>query len=393
MLRAFYRHNDPKLVAVLQSAGLAREFREGSGSWLIGKDGRHYLDMSGNFGSVALGYGHPQIVAALRSSLDRKIPHVAPYGVDEASGELARQLLDLAMLPDHKVLYCSSGSEAVRVAVQLSQESTNRECFLSLASHHHGIGWQQSEHLVCADVEEMLRAVQGQQYAAVVIEVCAGSHPVCLSNEEMARLKHACESSGTVFVVDEVLTGLGRTGLAFAFHRSGLRPDIVAVSKVLGAGVVSSAAVLLSNTIYSQASTVTGLSHLRTSMAGNSLALTVGLAVMSILQDEKLIDSVNQRSTALASGIRDVSKRTYCFGDPTVCGLLLRVPVIDEMGKPDSATAMQIVQKLMDHGVISTLALKAPDCIVFTPPLNIGPSEVSYCVEALKMVSKELFGA
>ncbi|MEV8527778.1 MULTISPECIES: acetylornithine transaminase [unclassified Streptomyces] len=356
----------------------------GAGATVWDADGTQYADFVGGIAVNALGHAHPAVVQAVTQQI-ASLGHVSNLFVAEPPVALAERLLQLFGRPG-RVYFCNSGAEANEAAFKIGR-LTGRTHMVATDGGFHGrtmgalalTGQPKKQepfrplpgdvtHVPYADAEA-LRAAVTEETALVVIEPIQGENGVVVP--PAGYLKAAREitrATGTLLVLDEVQTGIGRTGTWFEYQQhEGVEPDIVTLAKGLGGGLPIGAAVA-----FGEAAELFGPGMHGTTFGGNPVACAAGLAVIDTLSAEGALDQVKRIGEKLRDGIE-------ALGHPLVshvrgAGLLLGI-VLNEPLAP------QVQQAAQGAGFL--VNAPAPDVVRLMPPLIIGDAEVDAFVRAL----------
>ena len=279
------------------------------GSELFDSGERRVLDFLSGYCVHNIGHNHPAVIAALREELGRCGPAMVQSHVPELAGELGEQLCRLAGGRLSKVFFASSGSEGVEAAIKFSRAHTGRTGMLYANGAFHGLTcgalslmndpfWRGSFGPLLSDtvaipfndLEALERQLSTGRYAAFVCEPIQSEGGICVPSPDYWRRAEAlCHLYGTLLVLDEVQTGLHRTGPFLASHLYGVKPDIVVLAKALSGGLVPVGAVLMTDDVYSSVYSSLKRSIIHTStFSENSLAMRAGLATLDVLEAEEL---------------------------------------------------------------------------------------------------------
>jgi predicted acetylornithine/succinylornithine family transaminase len=364
-------------------------FVRGEGVRLYDADGREYLDLLSGIGVNSLGHAHPGLAAAIADQA-RTLLHTSNLFFHPLQGELAERLAHLSGLP--RAFFCNSGTEAVEACLKFARRhwftrSEKRTEILALKSSFHGrtfgsLSVTSNEHyrapfepllpgvrfVPVNDPAALTAAVSGAT-AAIIAEPLQGEGGVRpLTPAFASAIADACARTGALLIADEIQCGLGRTGELFAFTALGLKPDLVAVGKGLGAGVPVGAA-LVSDKV---ASTLSFGDHGST-YGGNLLACRAALVFLSELIDGGVLANVRrvgghfeQRLRAIASGhriVREVRGAGLMWGLDLTCDAGPVVPAGLARGVVVNRTANTVVRLL--------------------PPLVISESDVDEALDRL----------
>ncbi|MFD5429096.1 acetylornithine transaminase [Streptomyces sp. NPDC127084] len=353
----------------------------GQGARVWDADGTEYLDFVGGIAVNALGHAHPAIVAAVSHQI-ASLGHVSNLYAAEPPVALAERLLRLFGRPG-RVLFCNSGAEANEGAFKLGR-LTGRTRMVATEGGFHGRtmgalaltgqpGKQQPFLPLPGDVThvpygnaEALRAAVTTETALVIIEPVQGENGVVVPpTGYLKAAREITRATGTLLVLDEVQTGIGRTGHWFAHQADGIEPDIVTLAKGLGGGLPLGAVVA-----FGEAADLFKPGQHGTTFGGNPVACAAGLAVLSTL--DGTLDEVKRTGERLRNGIESL-------GHPTVshvrgAGLLLGIVLTEPL-------ATQVQQAAQDAGLL--VNAPAPDIVRIMPPLIIGDTEVDAFLHAL----------
>jgi acetylornithine aminotransferase len=348
-------------------------FVDGEGSWLVADDGRRYLDLVAGIAVVGLGHRHPAPLEAAHEQLDR-LWHVSNLYSTQPMEELAARLSE--RFGGAHAFFCNSGTEAVEAALKWARKVTGRPGLVALEGSFHGrtmgalsITGQPAkrapfEPLVpgvrFATPETLARTVDGET-AAIVLEPVQGEGGVRpLPPGTLAEARALADRHGAMLVLDEVQTGVGRTGAFFAWHRSGVRPDAVTLAKGLANGLPLGALLVADE---APSGFVPG-DHAST-FGGNPVACAAACAVVDAVDDELLdhVRAVGARFEAAFDGVRGA-------------GLLLAI----ELGRPAGPVALEALEHGLLVGTAGETALR------ITPPLTISDDEAEQAIELLHEV-------
>ncbi len=320
---------NPYLAAKLAQLKIDRRFTRADGAWLFDSDGHRCLDFMSQYGALPFGHHPVQIWQALQGLREDAEPVFCQPSLAPSAGALARVLLQHAPAGLRHVTFSNSGAEAVEAALKMARHATGRAGILSTRRGFHGKtfaalsatgnpGYQQPFGLPLADFDNIeygdIAALQAQlekragQYAAFIVEVIQGEGGVRVAPPGYLRAaQQACQRHGTLLVIDEVQTGLGRTGRLFACDDEGVVPDILTLAKALGGGLVPVGATLANDAAYSEAF---ALKHSST-FAGNALAARAGLATLALLlhDDSALLRHVQVEGAWLRQRLEQIQAR------------------------------------------------------------------------------------
>jgi acetylornithine aminotransferase len=370
--------------ALMDNYGTPRlALTHGEGPRLWDADGKEYLDFVGGIAVSSLGTGHPAVVRAVSGQVAR-LGHVSNLFIAEPPVALAERLLALAGRPG-RVYYGNSGAEAVEAAFKIGR-LTGRPHMVATRGGFHGrtmgalalTGQPEKQrgfgplpgdvtHVPYGDAGA-LRAAVTTDTALVIIEPVQGENGVRVPPEGyLAAAREITRDTGTLLVLDEVQTGIGRTGHWFAGQAQGIEPDVVTLAKGLAGGLPIGATLAFGPA----AGLLTPGGHGST-FGGNPVACAAALAVLDTIESENLLQRVKDAGERLRDGIGSL-------GHPLVdrirgAGLLLGIVLTEPL-------ARQAQQAAQDAGILVNAV--APDVLRLAPPLIIGDAEVDAFLTAL----------
>ncbi len=419
------RHLDPSLVDVLRILGFDKAYRSARGSYLYDGAGRAYLDFHTGEGFASLGHCHPDVRAALQATLEADLVDGVQIHYSALAGILAEELS--ARLPDglDAVFFASTGAEAVDSAMKFARAATRRPRLLSCESSFHGVTLGPLSIVGdeffkegfgpllpgCArvpfgDLSRLESELRTRDVAAFVVEPIQGRTVAMPPVGYLEGAQALCRRYGTLFVLDEIQTGLGRTGAWFALEHWGLEPDVVLVGKALSGGYMPVAAMVTSRATYQHAVGTLERSYIHQSTFGrNRLSMAAGLATLRVIERDRLVSHAASVGGLLLEGIAELQRRHELIGEVRGAGLMIGV----ELQAPRARAAQLGVRLLRlaseglfpqliviplhrDHGVI-TMAAGKNDVIKLLPPLTLSEPEAQRFLEALDAVLTDCEGA
>jgi 4-aminobutyrate aminotransferase-like enzyme len=387
------------------------------GSYLVATDGTRYLDLVSGFGVASLGHCHPQWVKAVVSQAERLA--VTPM----YTGELAQYLSALAqVLPprlDRTALF-SGGAEAVEVAVRLAQTATGRPGILTFGGSFHGktvgvryVGsldtqeagslgpsWLTERDFPACELHDPLTYGQCEEsasdliaalddgrtsdIAAVLVEPVLGTAGNIPPRRQLLReLRAACDQHGWLLILDESITGFGRTGSLFAFEQFSVQPDVLVAGKGLGGGfpvsAVSSSSELWGSSCFAV------LSATSSSYGGNPLACAAAMATLRIVADEDFLGHVRHVASHAASRLVELAARSRRVARPRGIGLMLGFDLVnpDTGALADADTCSSVFCACRERGV---LLLADVPRVRLSPPLTLSLAETDQLFDVLSAV-------
>jgi ornithine--oxo-acid transaminase len=330
----------PRLLDVLQ---MNARYERCIGAELTTSDGRTIFDFLSGYCVHNAGHNHPRIIEAIKDELDRCGPAMLQSHVPELAGELAEKLCARAGGRLDKAVFCSSGSEAIEAAIKFARAHTGRTGLIYADGAFHGLTcgalslmgnpfWKagfgpmlpEVEAVPFGDLEALERKLAAKRSAAFIVEPIQGEGGVRTPAPGYLPAAQAlCRRYGTLFVLDEVQTGMYRTGRFLAAHHFGLEPDMVALAKALSGGLIPSGALLMSKAVSESVYSSLDRAIVHTStFSENSLAMRAGLATLEALERECLGERAVAMGERLRQGLRAALSRYEMFKEVRGVGLL-----------------------------------------------------------------------
>lgn len=358
----------------------------GDGAWVWDTDGKRYLDLVGGIAVNALGHNHPALVAAVSKQV-AEMAHISNFYTSRVQIELAERVLAISDAPQGSgVFFANSGAEAVEGAIKLSRR-TGRTGIVAAEGGFHGrttgalalthkAAYREPfaplipdvTHVPYNDVEALRAAVDGRT-AAVVLEPIQGEAGAIVADPAYLRAaREITTAAGALLVIDEVQTGIGRTGDWFGFQASGIVPDAITLAKGLGGGLPIGALV----TFGPDVTGLLGAGQHGSTFGGNPLVAAAGLSVLSTIEGQGLLGHVTQMGEHLAAAVAALEH-------PDIDGVrgrgLLRAIVL----RSDLAAAVAAAAR--EAGFLVNPV--APDALRLVPPLVVTRDELDLFVTAL----------
>lgn len=304
----------------------------GSGSHVFTSDGTDYLDLYGGHAVISIGHAHPRYVKAVADQVAR-LGFYSNSVVNSLQAELADKLGRASGYGDYALFLCNSGAEANENAMKLASFATGRRKILAFNKAFHGrtsgavaatdnpaiqAPFNRTDNISFIplnDTEAAAEKISTGEYAAVIIEGIQGVSGIHVPSEEFLKdLALLCRHSGTLLILDEIQSGYGRTGRFFAHQYAGIRPDLITCAKGIANGFPMGA-LLISPEI----KPVKGM--LGTTFGGNHLACAAAIAVLDIMEEERLVDNALSVGSYLIDELRKIQRVREVRGRGLMIGL------------------------------------------------------------------------
>jgi 4-aminobutyrate aminotransferase/(S)-3-amino-2-methylpropionate transaminase len=383
-------------------------------------EGRRYVDFASGIAVVNTGHVHPHVKAAMAAQLE-KITHgcfqVTPY---ESYVALAEALNRLAPGPTpKKTLFLSTGAEAVENAIKIARYATRRSAVIAFTGGFHGrtlgcialtgkvqpykagfgpmlpevfhVPFPMAYHGVTpehsfAALENLFKAdVDPARVAAIIIEPVQGEGGFYVASPEFLRgLRALCDKHGILLIADEIQTGFARTGRMFAIEHAGIEPDLMTVAKSIAGGVPLSA--VIGKAEIMDAPVVGGLGG---TFAGSPLACAAGLAVLEVIEKEKLTERAERLGGKLVARLKQMQAKYNCIGEVRALGMMVAMELVKNRraDAPDADLTKALVQAAGRRGLILLSCGIYSNVIRILAPLTIPEAQLD---EGLGLLEQSL---
>jgi acetylornithine/N-succinyldiaminopimelate aminotransferase len=373
-------------------------FTRGEGAWLFGADGRRYLDFATGIAVTGLGHSHPELMNILASQA-QMLWHVSNAVRIPQQEELARLLCEKTFAD--RVFFNNSGAEAIETAIKTARRyhfvagATERYRIVTFEGGFHGrtlatiaAGGRKKylegfgppmagfDIVPFGDLNALAAACTAET-AAVLLEPIQGESGVrMMSIDELKAVRHICDRQGVLLILDEVQTGVGRTGRLFAYQGAGAAPDILAAAKGLGNGIPVAACLATEKA----AAGMTQGTHGST-FGGNPLSMAVAQKVIEVISDEHFLGEVRRKSDLLRTGLEAlVADYPGAFTEVRGDGLLLGVKCASAVETAVSAA--------LGHGLLTVAA--GDNVLRILPPLIVSDEDIAFGLERLRRIAQAL---
>jgi ornithine--oxo-acid transaminase len=349
--QSYNDHVNPQWVRLLSLFQMETGYSLCSGAELHTAHGDVVLDFLSGYCVHNAGHNHPAIIRALHGELDRRGPAMLQSHVPDLAGDLAARLCRLAGGQLEKAFFASSGSEGVEAAIKFSRAATGREGLLSCDGAFHGLTcgalslmnepfWRgkfgpmlaNTAAVPFGDLEALDEKLRTKNYAAFFVEPVQSEAGIVIPPPDYLRqAKELCARYGSLFVLDEVQTGMFRTGKFLAAHHFQVEPDMVILAKALSGGLIPVSAVLMTDRIYNSVYDSLKRSIVHTSTFGeNSLSMRAGLATLDVLVNENLgpraLEMGDDLRARLRQELRDYEMVSEIRGLGMLSGIVFQAP-------------------------------------------------------------------
>jgi ornithine--oxo-acid transaminase len=412
------RHLNEQMVRVLKTIGFDRGYRRGTGQYLYDRHGERYLDLLSGWGVFAIGRNHPVVRDTLKQVLDSDFPNLVQMDVSALAGVLAERLLRYVPYLD-KVFFANSGTESVEASLKFARAATGRTGIVYCAHAYHGLSYGSLSvngdqvfrsgfgpllpdciEIPFNDLDALERALASQKVAAFIVEPIQGKGVIVPDDDYLRGALDLCRKFGTLFIADEIQTGLGRTGRFLSVEHWGIEPDMVLLAKSLSGGHVPVGAVLTRKWIFEKVFDRMDRAVVHGStFAKNDLAMAAGLATLEVIESERLMENAARIGARLLGTFERMAKRHELVKAARGKGLMIGV----EFGAPSSLklkaswnlleTASSglfcqliVIPLLQEHKILTQVAGHGNHTIKLLPPLIITDADCDWIEQSFEAV-------
>jgi ornithine--oxo-acid transaminase len=422
----FSQHSDDKfslheqylnnqMVRVLKTIGYDRTYTKAMGQYLYDDQGDEYLDLLSGFGVFAIGRNHPTVIKALQETLTLELPNLVQMDVSLLSGLLAKKIL--ATSPDNldKMFFCNSGTEAVEAAIKFARYTTKRERIIHCEHSFHGLTSGalalNGEEIFregfgsllphCSavpfnDLEALEKALSTKDVAAFFVEPIQGKGVNVPDDNYLPEVERLCKKYGTLFVADEIQTGLGRTGKFWAIDHWHVKPDMILMAKALSGGFIPVGAVAMTTKIMDTVFNRMDRAIVHGSTFGkNNMAMAAGLATLQVIEDEGLVENSAKIGCKIINAINSMSEKYQFLQEARGKGLMIAI----EFQSPKSLslkaawTMLEAANKglfcqmitiplFKEHKILTQVAGHGMNVVKLLPPLNLTFKDSEHIISA-----------
>jgi ornithine--oxo-acid transaminase len=412
------RHLNDQMVRVLKTIGFDVRFKSGRGQYLFDRADARYLDLLSGFGVFAIGRNDPRVRDALKNVLDADLPNLVQMDVSPLAGVLAERLLRHMPYLD-KVFFANSGAESVEAAIKFARSATARPTIVYCSHAFHGLTYGALSligdnifrdgfgpllpdciRVEFDDLAMLEKALASREVAAFIVEPIQGKGVNLPSDNYLREALALCRKYGTIFIADEIQTGLGRTGRFLAVEHWGVEPDMVLLAKSLSGGHVPVGAVIAKKWIFDKVFNRMDRAVVHGStFAKNDLAMAAGITTLDIIEADHLVENAARMGERLLKNLTAMGERHELVKEVRGKGLMIGI----EFGPPKSLklraawSALEAVNSglfcqliviplFKDHKILSQVAGHGIHTIKLLPPLIINDADCEWIEKSFEAV-------
>ncbi|MDJ0535770.1 MAG: aspartate aminotransferase family protein [Xenococcaceae cyanobacterium MO_207.B15] len=410
---------NPQMVKVLRTIGYDRHYVRAEGPYLFDDRGELYLDLLSGFGVFGLGRNHPKIIQALQEVLTAELPNLVQLDASLLAGLLAERLIENAPPGMERVFFANSGTETVEAAIKFSRYATGRSKIVYCQGGYHGLtlgslsATGESHYregfgpllpnfleIPFGDLTALEQALVGKDVAAFITEPIQG-HGVRIPDASyLPTAAELCRRYGTLFIADEVQTGLGRTGKFWAVEHWAVEPDIICVAKALSGGFVPVGAVLCRGWIFDKVFNRMDRAVVHGNTFGkNNLAMAAGIATLEVIKDERLVECSDLMGRRIIAELEPLVEQYECLKEVRGLGMMMALEFAEpkswslkaawkmlETANKGLFSQLIVVPLFTRHHILSQVAGHGMNVVKFLPPLTLTDKDCCWIVEAVRDV-------
>ena len=409
------QHLNNQMVRMLQTIGYDRHYQRAVGQYLYDQEGTEYLDLLSGFGVFAIGRNHPTVISALKETLSLELPNLVQLDVSILSGLLAKEILKTTPDNINKMFFCNSGTEAVEAAIKFARYTTKRNKIVFCEHGYHGLTMGALS-LVGEDIfregfgsllpdcisvpfndlAALEAALSNKDVAAFIVEPIQGKGVNLPDDNYLPEVERLCKKYGTLFVADEVQTGIGRTGKFWAIDHWNVQPDMICMAKALSGGFVPVGGVAMTEKVMDTVFNRMDRAVVHGSTFGkNNMAMAAGLATLRVMEDEKLVENSLTVGTDIINSLNALSGQYEFLKEARGKGMMIAI----EFNSPKSLTLkaawamleaankglfcqMVTIPLFKEHHILTQVAGHGMNVVKLLPPLNLNQKDRDHIVSA-----------
>jgi ornithine--oxo-acid transaminase len=393
-----------QMVRMLQTIGYDRHYQRAVGQYLYDQEGTEFLDLYSGFGVFAIGRNHPTVIKALQETLTLELPNLVQLDVSILSGLLAKELLKTTPENINKMFFCNSGTEAVESAIKFARYTTKRDKIVFCDHGYHGLTMGSLSlmgekifregfgpllpgciSVPFNDLAALDAALSNKDVAAFIVEPIQGKGVNIPDDNYLPEVERLCKKYGTLFVADEVQTGIGRTGKFWAIDHWGVKPDMICMAKALSGGFVPVGGVAMTEKVMDTVFNRMDRAVVHGSTFGkNNMAMAAGLATLHVIEDEKLVENSLSVGTDIINSLNALSGQYEFLKEARGKGMMIAIEFTPpkslklkaawtmlEAANKGLFCQMVTIPLFKEHHILTQVAGHGMNVVKLLPPLTL----------------------
>lgn len=409
------QHLNNQMVRVLRTIGYDRNYKKAIGQYLYDDENNKYLDLLSGFGVFAVGRNHPTIISALQETMTLELPNLVQMDVSLLSGLLAEKLLATTPENTNKMFFSNSGTEAVEAAIKFARYTTKRDRIVHCEHSFHGLtlgalslngeeifkeGFgpllPNCNAIPFNNLEALEQALSSKDVAAFIVEPIQGKGVNVPDDNYLPEVERLCKKYGTLFVADEIQTGLGRTGKFWAIDHWNVKPDMILMAKALSGGFIPVGAVAMTqkimDTVFNRMDRA--VVHGST-FSKNNMAMAAGLATLHVMEEENLVENSARIGEDIINSINAKTSQYEFLKEARGKGLMIAVEfqapkslalkaawAMLEAANKGLFCQMVTIPLFKQHRVLTQVAGHGMNVVKLLPPLNLTTKDRDWIVSS-----------
>lgn len=410
---------NPGLVSTMGLVKFDKLYKEASGSIIKDNQGQDYLDFLGGYGALNLGHNPPEVLNALEKV--KELPNILQASLGVTAAVLAHNLAQITPGDLKRTFFCNSGAEAVEGALKLARIATKKEKIIYCEGSFHGKTFgalsvtgrdkykKDFQPLVpnChgvpfGDIDSLEKALKNNDVAAFIVECIQGEGGIIVPPRGyLKQVRELCSRYETLLIIDEIQTGLGRTGKMFACEHEEVVPDIMCLAKSLGGGIMPIGAYITTEKIHNKGYGGMDKALLHTStFGGNNLACAAGIAALKVIVEKNLAKEAEEKGEYLLSKLQELKGRYPIIKEVRGRGLMIGLELkgsnntvlntltggtLENLAREYFASLVA-GQLLNEYHILTAYTLNNPNVIRIEPALTIEYQQMDKLIEALEEI-------
>lgn len=418
-----YTYLNSGFTSLMRMMNCGRIFRYAYDCIIEDINGNKYIDFLGGYGSLNIGHSNPHVVETLE--LLKNKPNLIHIGFNPYTAVLASNLSNLTGRKLTRSFFCNSGAEAVESALKLGRAATGKSKLVYCQNSYHGKTFgalsvsgrnqykkvfdpllQYCEEVKFGDISSLEEKIKDKMAAAFILEPIQGEGGIIVPPDNYLRqVRELCTKYETLLIIDEVQTGLGRTGKMFAYEHEEIIPDILCLAKSLGGGIIPIGAYITTEDIYQKAYGEIDKCMLHSStFGGNAYACSAAIAAIDVILKENLPQKTEEKGIYLKEKLTQMKEKYSVIkeirGKGLLIGLEFNAKVQEETSGSEKAGGLNLLQSsyaaytagklLNDYSILTAYSLNNLNVIRLEPPLTITYDQIDTLLNALNNILEKI---